>query len=139
MGRESFSVIDSESLVSEYLKMYLRVKAFPLSMWLWILILVYLSLVVLYRKRENSFVILIAITLSAYLECVSLLNLILSKSEMLWTCCNKDCGESAASTLVACLPAPIRSDMGMKLGEKTTVDEFGMSVNLILWYPVPYI
>lgn len=37
----------------------------------------------------------------------------------------QDCGEPAASTFVSCLPPPIRSDMGMKLGEKTKVDEFG--------------
>ncbi|KAI5667241.1 hypothetical protein M9H77_17094 [Catharanthus roseus] len=37
----------------------------------------------------------------------------------------QDCQESAASTLVSCLPPAIRGDMGMKLGEKKNVDEFG--------------
>ncbi|XP_016560275.2 phosphatidate cytidylyltransferase, mitochondrial isoform X2 [Capsicum annuum] len=38
---------------------------------------------------------------------------------------NKDCGLSAASTLVSSLPSSIRSDMAMKLGDKRIVDDSG--------------
>lgn len=38
---------------------------------------------------------------------------------------SQDCGSSAASKLVSSLPPPIRSQMGIKLGEKKILDELG--------------
>ncbi|KAG8385077.1 hypothetical protein BUALT_Bualt03G0004000 [Buddleja alternifolia] len=67
----------------------------------------------------------------SYINKMLLVKLAIKMSDVL-NLSNQDCGLSTTSDLVSSLPLPLRSQMGIKLGEKKVFDESGRAARKVV-------